>query len=107
MVTYTMTTTVTLPDATAEQSMLAYAVHKGYHPTTCEIVSEEYEGVMTTSIVETPNIQSPLDYISTIKQVEMVEDMLSLSVRRIETEKMAEINATRSGLSQAVNVTIE
>ena len=36
MKTYTMATTVMLPDVTAEQSMLGFAIYKGYRPTLTE-----------------------------------------------------------------------
>lgn len=122
-----MTTTVTLSSETAEQSLLAYAVMKGYHPTvqgevTKEveeevITEEEIEGEMVnktqtvtkkiTTIETVPNPISPLEYISKVKQQEMVDDMLVLNVKQIEANAQKQIEMTKSALSQAVNVTIE
>lgn len=94
-----MTTTVTLDASTAEQSMLAYAMQKWYRPTLWERIDDE--------IVQLPNPETPLQFISKIKQQEMVDDMLQLTVKRLEAQSRAEIEATQTALLQAVSVDIQ
>lgn len=94
-----MITEVYLPEETAEQALFAYAIMKGYIPK----VQSENEIEITEEI---DNPVSPLEFISQVKQKEMVEDMLVLTVKQVEAQARQQIEATKQGLSQAVTVTI-
>lgn len=100
---FTMTASLTLPEIGANEALLNYAIKKGY---AVEIPTLDIDKDTGKSI-RIPNPETALDYLASVKQKELVDDLFIVQSELIEIQRIQTIKVIKEELTQAVKVEIK